>query len=87
MAIVRDGTLFTESCCHRGDVRLKSEGLVEVCGSIGSKKQSLVWKSVCTTGWDEHEARVVCRQLGYEGQNSLFLKHHNILGCMLLDSI
>ena len=65
---MRDGTLsHAESCYHRGDVRLNFEGLVEACGSKGS---GLVWKSVCTIGWDEHEARVVCRQLGYEGQRN-----------------
>ena len=54
-------------CFNRGDVRLqngtnKFEGRVEVCGAIG---ETLIWKTVCNAGWDENEAMVVCRQLGF----------------------
>lgn len=47
-----------------GEVRLvggqdKYEGRVEVCHNGGE------WKTVCDSGWNREESKVVCRELGY----------------------
>ena len=51
-----------QSCTHGAlrlvDGRSSNEGLVEIC--ING-----VWGTVCDSGWDDNDARVVCRRLGY----------------------
>ena len=42
---------------------LPVQGRVEICSS-GE------WQSVCDDRFDRNEARVICRQLGYEGQGN-----------------
>ena len=58
--------------CSHGDVRLVGggsdlQGRLEFCA--GGE-----WTTICSNGWDEREASVVCRQLGHSGDGKFVLE-------------
>ena len=71
---------YFSAVCEAGDVRLRggidsSNGHVEVC-------QFRTWGAVCSDGWDDNDARVVCAQLGYDPQGLCGLINISVSLCM-----
>ena len=67
--------------CSNGDLRLfggqvRTEGTIEVC-------QSGLWQrdTICDDDWDNSDARVVCRELGFATDgNEVYTLIYRIVG-------
>ena len=69
---------ITVLCSPNGSIRLvdgasEREGRVEVC--MGG-----YWGSVCSDGWSEEDALVVCRQAGHNTLSELHFNHNYSYG-------
>ena len=61
----------TYAACQTGDLQLVGKidqcylaGRMELCDDEGN------WRSVCAGQWNEPDARVACRQMGYSDQGA-----------------
>ena len=79
LARIRIYTLHTTADCEEGDVRLQdgtdpSNGRVEVC-------HDGIWSSLCSDRWNLSDARVLCKQLGFESEGFISCLDSSILPC------
>ena len=64
----------TGQSCSEGDVRLagglvENEGLVEIC--VNGRWSTICSSFIISTYWGPEEARVTCRQLGFNCMNPI----------------
>ena len=62
------------SQCEPGDIRLEGAGQNPTAGHVQICDNDRQWREVCDRGWDERDARVACRKLGFSDRGIV----HNI---------
>ena len=67
--IIVTSAQHAEQECNGTDVRLV-DGKTELDGSVEICQNGL-WVPVCGEKWDYREAQIVCKQLGYNGSESV----------------
>ena len=70
-----------------GSVRLAGEGTGQLLSGLVEIFHDGFWSGVCDSGWSGEEARVVCRQLGLQGQHqrtasSSYILHQILYPCI-----
>ena len=66
---------FPASVCTDGDVRLQGGSLSNKIGRVEVCARSQ-WGLVCDDEWDDTDATIVCRQLGYTGFSAITLYNY-----------